>query len=171
MLPNSPLRSQSPRPTVRRSAAADRVSPTFSRVAEAHGVTSAWNIDRLLDQLPVGVLLVDRDARVAYANAAGRAMRVERLEPLQWAVTRALLTEDTVREDEIEVAEPRQPRRRLCAHVMPVRVAGFGVNGAIVTVSDVTATDLMNAWKPVIESLVNPWAAALRTRQSPCLTN
>ena len=154
MLPNSPFRSQPTRPTVWRSPAADRVSPTFSRMAEALGVTPA-DMDPLLEQLPVGVLLVDRDARVVYANAVARTMRVERLEAFQWAVTRALLTEDAVREDEIEIAEPRQQRRRLSAHVMPVRVAGLGVNGAIVTVLDVTARDLMNAWNPVIESLVN----------------
>ncbi len=133
--------------------AADRGKP-FSRVAEAQGVT--WPMmDGLLEQLPVGLMVVDRDGRVVFANAAARALRVERLEPLQWAVTRALLTEDAVREDEVEIVAPGQPRRVLSVHVMPVRVSGSGVTAAFVTLSDVTARERMRAWDPVIESLVN----------------
>jgi PAS domain-containing protein len=126
----------------------------FSRAAEAHGVTTA-EIDNLLDHLPTGLLLVNRDGRAVYANEAARALRIERLEPLQWAVTRALLTEDAVREDEIEVATPGQPRRWLSANVLPVRVPGVGVTAAFVAVSDVTARSRMRAWDPVIETLVN----------------
>lgn len=126
----------------------------FSKIAENHRVSAAA-IDGLLDHLSVGVLLVDRDGRVAYANNAARALRIEALEPVQWAVTRALLTEDAVREDDIEVVSANQPRRWLSAYVMPVRVAGLGVNAALVTLSDVTARKRMNAWSPVIESLVN----------------
>jgi len=134
-------------------AVLDAAGP-FSRAAEAHGVTTAA-IDCLLDHLPAGVLLVNRDGRAVYANEAARALRIERLEPLQWAVTRALLTEDAVREDEIEVATPGQPRRWLSANVLPVRVPGVGVTAAFVTVSDVTARSRMRAWDPVIETLVN----------------
>ena len=132
---------------------ADRMT-SFSRAAEAHRVAPTA-IDALLEQLPTGVLLVDRDGRVVYSNAAARALRVDRLEPLQWAVMRALLTEDAVREDEIVVDAPGQPRRLLSARVMPVRVAGFGVNAALVTISDVTARELVSAWNPMIERLVN----------------
>ena len=132
---------------------ADRAT-SFSRVAEAQRISSAA-LDQLLDQLPAGVMVVDRDGRVVYANRVARALKVERLEPLQWAVTRALLTEDAVREDEIEVAAPGQSRRLLSAHVMPVRVSGRGVTAAFVTLSDVTARERMRAWDPVIETLVN----------------
>lgn len=141
------------RPVPTEPIAADRTKP-FSRVAQAHGVTWAM-MDGLLEQLPVGLMVVDRDGRVVFANAAARAFRVERLEALQWAVTRALLTEDAVREDEIEIVTPGQPRRLLSAQVMPLRVSGFGVTAAFVTLSDVTARERMRAWDPVIETLVN----------------
>ena len=170
MLPNPQFGSLAPRPTVSGTSAATRVCPferavqpehvaaaratPFSRVAEEQRATSAA-IDAFVEQLPVGVLLVDRDACVVYANEAARALRVERLEPLQWAIMRALLTEDAVRDDEIQVAAPGEPRCWLRAHVMPVRVAGLGVNGAFVTVSDMTASHQMNAWNPVIETLGN----------------
>ena len=141
-----------------RQVAAEPATPIhpvpFSRIAEALGVTPAA-LDGLLEYLPTGFGVVDRDGRVAYANAAARALRIDRLEPLQWAVTRALLTEDAVREEEIEVVTPGQPRRWLSANVIPVKVTGLGVNAAFVTVSDVTARARMRAWDPVIETLVN----------------
>ena len=100
-------------------------------------------------------MVVDRDGRVVFANAAARALRVERIEAIQWAVTRALLTDDTVREDEIEVISPGQPRRCLSARVLPLRITGRGVNTAFVMVSDVTAKARLRGWDPVIESLMN----------------
>ena len=126
----------------------------FSRVADAHGV-AAHAVDNLLEHLPVGLLVVDRDGRVVFANDAARALPIERLEPLQWAVTRALLTEDDVREDEIEIVAPGHPRRWLSAHISPVRVPGFGVTAAFVTLADSTARKCMREWDPVIQTLVN----------------
>jgi len=126
----------------------------FSRVAEAHRV-SAESVDTLLEHLPLGLLVVDRDGRVVFANEAARALRIERLEPLQWAVTRALLTEDAVREDEIEIVTPGQPRRWLSACVSPLRVPGVGVTAAFVTIADATARKRLREWDPVIQTLVN----------------
>jgi len=126
----------------------------FSRVAAAHRVT-AESVDNLLEHLPVGLLVVDRDGRVVFANQAARALRIERLEPLQWAVTRALLTEDAVREDEIEIVTPGQPRRWLSACVSPLRVPGVGVTAAFVTIADATARKRLREWDPVIQTLVN----------------
>jgi PAS domain-containing protein len=138
-------------PTIEPSIATCATS--FSRIAESLDVPTAA-IDGLLAELPVGVLLVDRDGRAVYANSAARALQIERLEPVQWAITRALLTEDAVREDEIEIATPGRPKRWLSVHVVPTRLAGFGVNAAFVLLSDVTARTQMNAWNPVIETLV-----------------
>ena len=126
----------------------------FSRIAETHQIPAA-EIDGLLEHLPVGVMIVDRDASLVYANEAARALKVERVEQLQWAITRALLTEEGVREDDIEVAVPGEPRRFLSASVTPVRVAGLGMNAAFVVVSDVSARKRLSAWKPMIETLVN----------------
>src|SRR5574338_163092 len=127
---------------------------TFSRVAEEYGVSAA-TIDGFIERLSVAVLIVDRDGRVVYANEAARALRVERLDAIQWAITRALLTEAPVREDELEVALPGEPRRWLSVYVTPVRVLGHGVNSALLTVTDQTARRRMDSWTPVIESLVN----------------
>ena len=132
---------------------ANCVAP-FSRVAEAHGVT-ADAVDNLLEHLPVGLLVVDRDGRVVFANGAARALPIERLEPLQWAVTRALLTEDAVREDEIAILAPGQPRRWLSAHITPLRVTGVGVTAAFVTLVDATARKRLREWDPVIQTLIN----------------
>ena len=130
------------------------LSSSFSRAAEEQLVAAAA-IDTLLDGLPVGVIMVDRDGHAVYMNDAARALRIERLEPLHWAVTRALLTEDAVREDEIEVVGPGHSRRWLSAHIMPVRKPGHGIAAALVTLTDVTAPRRMAAWNPVIETLVN----------------
>jgi PAS domain-containing protein len=143
--------------SVSRSDLGDRSSSVrspFSCVAGQHGVSSAA-VDALLEHLPVGVWLVDRDGRVVFANEKARALRVEGLEQLQWAITRALLTEDPVREDEIQVVVRGQPRRWLSAQITPVRSAGRGVTAAFVTLTDATAGMRMRHWDPVIESLVN----------------
>jgi PAS domain-containing protein len=128
--------------------------PPFSTVAEAHEIPAAA-IDGLLEHIPVGVMVVDRDGQLVYANAAARALRIERLDRLQWGITRALLTEDEVREDDIDVVVTGEPRRFLSAYITPLRTAGLGVNAAFVVVSDVTARKRMAAWTPMIETLVN----------------
>ena len=126
----------------------------FSQAADQHGVTPAA-IDTLIDQLSVGIWITDRNGRVVFANAAARALCVDTLEELQWAITRALLTEEPVREDVIEIVTAGRPRRWVSAQVLPVRVAGRGVTGALVTLADVSARTRMRHWEPVIESLVN----------------
>jgi PAS domain-containing protein len=127
---------------------------SFSQVAEDHGVSRSA-IDTLLEHLPDGLWIVDRDGRVVFANEAARALRVDQLEPLQWAITRALLTEEPVREDEIEIVVKGQPRRWVSACITPVRVSGQGVTAALVTLSEATAKTRMRQWAPVIETLVN----------------
>ena len=126
----------------------------FSRIVDAHQVSPAA-IDALIEHLPVGVMVVDRDGRAVYMNETARSLRIERLDPFQWAITRALLTEDVVHEEEIQVAPLGEPRRYLSAHVTPVREPGVGVTAAFVVLADVTARKRMNAWSPMIETLVN----------------
>ena len=136
---------------------ATTVTPThaesFSRIAEAHQI-SPPAVDDLLEHIPVGLMVVDAIGKVVFANAAARSLQIDRLEPLQWAITRALLTEDNVREDEIAIAPLGEPRRWVSAHIIPVRVPKVGVNAAFVVLSDVTARTQMAAWTPMIETLV-----------------
>lgn len=126
---------------------------SFSRIAEAHQI-SPLAVDDLLEHIPVGLMVVDANGKVAFANAAARSLQIDRLEALQWAITRALLTEDNVREDEIAIAPLGEPRRWVSAHIIPVRVPKVGVNAAFVVLSDVTARTQMAAWTPMIETLV-----------------
>ena len=134
------------------SLGADRA--TFSRIAETNEIPASA-IDGLLEHLPVGVMVVDPDGRIIYSNTAARALRIERLDRLQWSIMRALLTEDVVREDDIDVIVAGEPRRFLSACITPVRTPGIGVTAAFVVVSDVTARKRMAAWTPMIETLVN----------------
>ena len=137
---------------------ATTITPTqaesFSRIAEAHRI-SLPAIDDLLEHIPLGLMVVDANGEVVFANAAARSLRIDRLEPLQWAITRALLTEDNVREDEISTAPLGEPRQWISAQVIPVRVPKLGVNAAFVVLSNVTARKQMAAWTPMIETLVN----------------
>jgi len=127
---------------------------SFSHIAEGHQISPAV-IDDLLEHIPVGLMVVDANGKVVFANKTARLLRIDHLEPLQWAITRALLTEDNVREDEIAVASVGEPRRWLSAHIVPVRVRKRGVTAAFVVLSDVTARTEMAAWTPMIETLVN----------------
>jgi len=126
---------------------------SFSRIAEAHQISPPV-IDDLLEHIPVGLMVVDANGKVVFANEIARSLRIDRLEPLQWAITRALLTEDNVREDEISIAPLGEPRRWISAHVIPVRVPKLGVNAGFVVLSDVTERKQMAAWTPMIETLV-----------------
>ena len=126
---------------------------SFSHIAEANQISPAV-IDDLLEHIPVGLMVVDANGKVVFANETARTLRIDRLEELQWAITRALLTEDNVREDEIAVAPVGEPRRWISAHIIPVRVAKLGVKAAFVVLSDVTARRQMASWTPMIETLV-----------------
>jgi len=133
----------------------DDLSTTpLSRIAREHGV-GAEAVDMMLEMLPVAVFMVDRDGHVVYANAQARTLRADRLDRIQWAVTRALLTEDAVREDDIELLADGNPRRWLSVLVTPLRTPGVGITAAFVVISDVTASKRLDGWTPVIESLVN----------------
>jgi PAS domain-containing protein len=126
---------------------------SFSHVAEALEISPAV-IDDLLEHIPVGLMVVDANGNVVFSNETARALRIDHVEPLQWAVTRALLTEDNVREDEIAISPPGERRRWISAHIIPVRVPKLGVKAAFVVLSDVTARTQMAAWTPMIETLV-----------------
>ena len=137
---------------------ATTVTPTHAdssaSIAEVLQISPAV-IDDLLEHIPLGLMVVDANGEVVFANATARSLRIDRLEPLQWAIMRALLTEDNVREDEISIAPFGEPRRWISAHVIPARVPKLGVNGAFVVLSDVTARKQTAAWTPMIETLVN----------------
>ena len=112
-------------------------------------------LDRLVEQLPVGVMVADRLGRLAYANAAARRLGAESLAPVRWALTRALLTEDVVCEDAIPHPEPDGRPRWIDVRAVPARDAQARVVGAVVTVEEVTARRRVGEWAPIMDSLMN----------------
>jgi PAS domain-containing protein len=110
-------------------------------------------VDTLVERLPVGVLLADRDGRVVYVSRAARRLDAERVEPVRWAITRALLLEDVVHRDALPVPVRGHARRWLDVDVAPVRDDERRITGAIATVADVTPNVRVAEWGPPIEPL------------------
>ena len=126
-------------------------------------------LDALLDQIDVGVLVLDADGRVAFANEAARRLRdddavaadavVDRRRDgtVSWAsdlaTARALLTGETVRDEEVEYFAADGRRRWVRLSATPVRDAAGAVAAVVCTIADATAAKHDAAWAPVIESL------------------
>ncbi|MEO8619718.1 MAG: PAS domain-containing protein, partial [bacterium] len=114
---------------------------TFSQAAKAYRLGSA-TLDALIEELPVGLLVVDRDGEVSFANAAARTLDANSAPSLQRLVARALRTDQVVC-DEFGV-EPTGARRRLdsrrwlAVRAVPLRNAGARAHAAVVTVNDIT---------------------------------
>ena len=70
-------------------------------------------------------------------------------------LTRALLTEEGVREEALEFPEPSARRSRLRLTITLLRSALGAVVGAVVTVADTTAERRIAQWAPIMESLTN----------------
>jgi PAS domain-containing protein len=141
------------RPVTRAADAA----PTLSRVLAAHGA-SAGVLDALVDALPVGVALLDRQGHMVYANAAARAFPIDELPALRRTVAVALTTGLTRRVERLECGTSgsvRQggARRWLDAVVVPVGDAGGATVGALLTITDETTHIQATEWRPLIDSL------------------
>jgi PAS domain-containing protein len=130
-------------------------APTSPPDAERVDDLAQSTVDTLIERLPVGVLLADRDGRVVYVNQAALRMDAEHVEPLRWAIVRALLLEDAVHQEALPVCAPGQARRWLDVDVAPIRDEERRITGAIATVADVTPSVRVAEWRPLIESLMN----------------
>ena len=123
-------------------------------LAAAHLLPPAA-IDVLVEQQPAGVLVADRDGQLVYRNEVARRLGADVAESLRWTLSRAILTEEGVREDAIELDCADGRRRRFDLRATPVRDDAGAVAGAVLTLADVTAARRMAEWEPVIESLLN----------------
>jgi len=121
-------------------------------------------LEALLAQLEVGVMVLDADGRAAFANDAARRLRDDgdvvadrRSGPVSWATdlasARALLTGETIRDEEVEFFAADGRRRWVHVSATPVRDAAGDVAAVVCTLSDATAAKRAAAWTPVIESL------------------
>ena len=140
------------RPALGARAERTLVAPvtTFSRVVAERRLGAAA-VDSLLELLPVGVLVADRNARVVYANQAARELSLDRVPELQWLAARALLTAEVVRGEVIEVAAPPLPHCSLSVSVIPVGSAE--PEAALMTVEDVSARVQRDRWAPLVDTL------------------
>jgi nitrogen fixation/metabolism regulation signal transduction histidine kinase len=122
-------------------------------------------ITKLIQHLPVGVLLLGKDGALSYANDAARhfwsaahtgAVSAE----FDAIVTCALLAGEAVRDQKITVdaSSPGEERdwlrgRHFIVNATPLSRARDGLDGLVMTVEDVTARSEMQRLRPMIESL------------------
>ncbi|MEO5814606.1 MAG: PAS domain-containing protein [Gemmatimonadaceae bacterium] len=131
---------------------------TFSEAARTHRLSPS-TLDALIEALPVGLLVMDRDGEVSFANEAARTLEANVVPLLQRVVARALRTDQVVCEE--FAVEPTGIRARidarswLAVRAVPVRNAGARAHAAVVTVNDITAQTRANSWEPAIASLMS----------------
>ena len=125
----------------------------FTRSVAERGL-GARAVDALIEALPVGLILVDRDGRVVYANGAARRLGGADAAPVLRRIARALLTGERSCGD-AALDAPERVRAWVRLEVTPVRDERGAVTGAAATLLDVTAAHRMNEWAPVVESLMN----------------
>ena len=131
---------------------------TFSQAARTHRVSAA-TLDALIEALPVGLLVVDGDGEVSFANAMARTLEANAVPSLQRVAGRALRTDHVVCEEfAVEPSGARvrlDTRRWLAVRAVPVRNNGARAHAAVVTVNDITAQTHATSWEPAIASLMS----------------
>lgn len=131
---------------------------TFSQAARAHRLATA-TLDAVIEELPVGLLVVDVDGEVSFANAAARTFGADAVSSLQRVVARALRTDRVI--CEVVAVEPKAARARrdsrqwIAVRAVPARSNGARAHAAVVTVNDITAQTHADSWEPVIASLMS----------------
>lgn len=129
----------------------------------ASGFSSDAVVDVLLRELPVGVLVVDRNARILYANEAAQGFRLRAtgtrddrdsalVAAIEDALARTLLTGEVIRDEVIETRSTCGERCWCSLNVSPVPAWSNGA-AAVVMITDRTAREQRDAWKPLLDSL------------------
>jgi PAS domain S-box-containing protein len=127
----------------------------------------------LLTQLPMGVIIADRDGRFTLVNdAAAKLLGEHQLshrpreswvgstpafdscpEPIYWIIGRVLLTAEVIRNEEVEYLDARDEWRTLSVSATPLHDDEREISHALVTFSDVTATKRALEWEPLIRAI------------------
>jgi PAS domain S-box-containing protein len=127
----------------------------------------------LLTQLPMGVIIADRDGRFTLVNDPAAKLLGEHqlshrprepwvgpspkidtgLEPIHWIIGRVLLTGEVVRNEEVEYLDPRDEWRTLSVSATPLYEEQAEISHALVTFTDVTATKRALEWEPLIRAI------------------
>jgi PAS domain-containing protein len=132
---------------------ADDARPALSRVLAAHAVDGEA-VDAMIERLPVGVAVTDRNGALVYANAAARALPLADFPELQTMVAQALLTGEEIAEGQRAYLGPDRSRHWLTVTVAPARGADGRLVAAAITLVDVTTHIQASEWRPIIDSLV-----------------
>ncbi|AHG92575.1 PAS domain containing protein (plasmid) [Gemmatirosa kalamazoonensis] len=107
----------------------------------------------LLEQLEVAVFMADRQGRLVYANAAARRDVAALPDAVGSLLGRALLTGEVVRDEEIELGSTTGRRRYASVSVTPLGASLDAIDGAVLTMADVTDRKWSEALEPMVESL------------------
>src|SRR3954471_6135573 len=128
-------------------------------------------LSALLAQLPVGVVIANRDGDLQLVNEVAKALLAEprlaspaepwvacaggtgdALDPIHWVIARILLTGELIRDEQIEFLNRRDEWRTLSVSGTPLEDASGEITSALVTFADVTAVNRARDWEPLIRS-------------------
>jgi PAS domain-containing protein len=107
----------------------------------------------LTEMAPIGIVIAGRSGLVTYANEAARRFVRNDSPHLDRPLTHTLLLGELIRDEIVEEESPDGRRRWLSFSASPVRAADGGIEAAIITITDVTDSRHVMAWRPAIESL------------------
>ena len=138
---------------------------------QLEGVAKTLNehpiITALVGQLPLGLVVASRDGQLEYVNAIARLLFAEHrrsgetplseepeaLEPMRWIIGRALLTNEVIRDEEIQYLAKNDEWRTLSVSATPVEQTYVGPAHVVVTFLDVTERNRGRDWEPLVRSL------------------
>ena len=107
----------------------------------------------LLEQVPLAVFMADRQGRLVYANETARRDMAALPDIVGSLLGRALLIGEFVRNEEIALAGAAGRCRYASVSVTPLYGDGDAIDGAVLTMADVTARKRNESWEPLMESL------------------
>lgn len=128
-------------------------------------------LSTLLAQLPVGVVIANRDGNLEVVNEVARALFAQHrctnppepwvasgvtgdtMDPVHWVIARVLLTGELIRDEEIEFLDRHDEWRTLSVSGTPLEDGRGLITSALVTFVDVTATNRAKEWEPLIRSI------------------
>jgi nitrogen fixation/metabolism regulation signal transduction histidine kinase len=129
-------------------------------------------LSTLLAQLPVGVVIANRDGALEVVNDFAKALFAQHrrrsaaepwvaraglasdaCEPIDWAIARTLLTGELIRDEAIQFLDSRDEWRTLSVSATPLEDARSEITSALVTFVDVTDVNRAKEWEPLIRSI------------------
>jgi PAS domain S-box-containing protein len=116
-------------------------------------------LEQVLDNLPIGVWVLDQDGRIMFGNPAGRAIwggprylgleegeayrgwwadSGEPVAPEEWAATRAVLKGETTLNEAVDIEAFDGARKTILNSAVPLRSLSGEIIGAILVIQDIT---------------------------------